>query len=45
MYCHPKALHNTEMLATYARVDERVQILGIALKQFAKVNVRGSGLN
>ena len=25
------------MLSCYARIDERVQILGIALKQFAKV--------
>jgi len=40
MYCHPyKALHNTEMLATYARVDDRVQTLGIALKRFAKVSM------
>jgi len=39
MYCHPyKALHNTEMLAAYARVDDRVQTLGIALKRFAKVS-------
>nr|XP_032836987.1 terminal uridylyltransferase 4-like [Petromyzon marinus] len=31
------AQHNTRMLATYAQLDPRVQILGYTLKVFAKV--------
>ncbi|XP_054722719.1 terminal uridylyltransferase 4-like [Uloborus diversus] len=31
------ALANTEMLEAYSKIDERVQILGFALKYFAKV--------
>ena len=32
-----QALHNTELLATYASIDKRVQVLGYVLKEFAKV--------
>jgi len=31
------ALRNTRMLAAYARIDERVQLLGYAIKHMAKV--------
>jgi len=32
-----QALRNTWMLAAYARIDERVQLLGYAIKHMAKV--------
>lgn len=32
-----QALRNTRMLAAYARIDERVQLLGYAIKHMAKV--------
>ena len=33
------ALHNSVMLASYARIDERVRIMGYCIKVFAKVSV------
>ena len=32
-----QAVRNTQMLAAYANIDERVQLLGYALKEMAKV--------
>ena len=32
-----QAVRNTRMLAAYANIDERVQLLGYALKEMAKV--------
>ena len=32
------ALHNSVMLASYARIDERVRIMGYCIKVFAKVS-------
>ena len=32
------ALENTELLLSYGRIDERVRLLGYALKYFAKVS-------
>ena len=32
-----QALHNTQLLAAYASIDKRVQVLGYVLKEFAKV--------
>ena len=34
------ALHNTKMLSVYAGVDERVRVLGYAVKHFSKVGIR-----
>ena len=34
------ALENTELLLSYGRIDERVRLLGYALKYFAKVSSR-----
>ena len=39
-YSHIQALHNTELLATYANIDKRVQVMGYVLKEFAKVRNR-----
>ena len=33
------ALHNSVMLASYAKIDERVRIMGYCIKVFAKVSV------
>ena len=33
-----QALHNTQLLAHYAKIDERVQVMGYVLKEFAKVD-------
>ena len=33
-----QAVRNTQMLAAYANIDERVQLLGYALKEMAKVH-------
>ena len=34
-----KALQNTEMVEMYAAMDQRVRILGYALKVFVKVSI------
>ena len=33
-----QALHNTQLLAHYAKIDKRVQVMGYVLKEFAKVD-------
>ena len=33
-----QAMRNTKMVAAYASIDERVKILGYAIKHFAKVS-------